>query len=64
MISKTKAEKNEYNPIVAAVNGYCLAGRTEMTPGTDIRIAADHATFAIVEAKGDISNHPFLLTLP
>ncbi len=48
MISKTKAEKNEYEAIVAAVNGYFLAGRTEMIPGTDIRIAADHT---IAEAK-------------
>ncbi|MCK4697262.1 MAG: hypothetical protein KAT53_03030 [Dehalococcoidia bacterium] len=64
MISRIKAGKSEYKPIVAAVNGYCLAGRTEMILGTDIRIAADHATFAIAEAKGDVSNHPFLLTLP
>lgn len=61
MISRIKAEKNEYEAIVAAVNGYCLAGRTEMIPGTDIRIAADHA---IAEAKGDVSNHRFLLALP
>ncbi len=39
MISRIKAEKNEYKPIVAAVNGYFLAGRTEMIPGTD-RIAS------------------------
>jgi len=35
LISRIKAEKNEYGVIVAAINGYCLAGPTEMTPGTD-----------------------------
>lgn len=38
MISRTKAEKSEYEAIVAivaAVNSYFLAGRTEMIPGTD-----------------------------
>ena len=40
-----------FKPIVAAVNGYCLAGGTEMLQGTDIRIAAEHATFGIPEVK-------------
>src|SRR5215472_18421826 len=30
-------------PIVAAVNGYCLAGGCELLGATDIRIASDHA---------------------
>lgn len=40
-----------YKPIVAAVNGFCLAGGTELVLATDIRIAAEHATFALTEAK-------------
>jgi enoyl-CoA hydratase len=40
-----------YKPIVSAVNGFCLAGGTELVLATDIRIAAEHATFALTEAK-------------
>jgi enoyl-CoA hydratase len=40
-----------YKPIVAAINGFCLAGGTELMLATDIRIAAEHATFALTEAK-------------
>ena len=40
-----------YKPVVAAVNGYCLAGGMELLQGTDIRIAAEHASFGLSEAK-------------
>src|SRR5512139_1404213 len=40
-----------YKPIIAAVNGACIAGGMEMLQGTDIRIAAEHATFAIAEPR-------------
>lgn len=40
-----------YKPIIAAINGFCLAGGTEMIQGTDIRIAAEHATFGLAEPK-------------
>ncbi len=38
-----------FKPIIAAVNGYCLAGGMSFLLGTDIRIAAEHATFGIPE---------------
>lgn len=38
-------------PLIAAVNGHCLAGGMETMLATDIRIAADHATFGLPEAK-------------
>ena len=38
-----------WKPIIAAVNGYCLAGGLEMALACDIRIAAEHATFALTE---------------
>jgi enoyl-CoA hydratase/carnithine racemase len=38
-------------PIVAAVNGFCLAGGCELLGATDIRVAAEHAEFSITEAK-------------
>ena len=38
-------------PIIAAVNGHCMAGGMETLLATDIRIAADHATFALPEVR-------------
>lgn len=40
-----------HKPIIAAINGFCLAGGTEMIQGTDIRVAADHATFGLPETS-------------
>jgi enoyl-CoA hydratase/carnithine racemase len=40
-----------YKPIIAAINGFCLAGGAELIQATDIRIAAEHATFALTEVK-------------
>jgi enoyl-CoA hydratase len=40
-----------YKPIIAAINGFCLAGGTELIQATDIRIAAEHATFGLMEVK-------------
>src|SRR5580692_5569000 len=40
-----------YKPIVAAVNGNCVAGGMEMLGGTDIRVAADTAMFGVLEPK-------------
>jgi enoyl-CoA hydratase len=40
-----------YKPIIAAVNGYCVAGGMELMLATDIRVAAEHATFGLMEVK-------------
>jgi enoyl-CoA hydratase len=40
-----------YKPIVAAVNGVCVAGGLEMLSSTDIRIAVPAARFAVMEPK-------------
>jgi len=45
---------NLYKPIISAINGFCLAAGTELIQATDIRIAADHATFALSEVKRGI----------
>ena len=38
-------------PLVLAVEGYALAGGTEILQGTDIRVAAEDAVFGITECK-------------
>jgi len=38
-------------PMIAAVEGYAVAGGTEMLQGTDIRVAGDGAIFGVWEAK-------------
>jgi enoyl-CoA hydratase len=40
-----------WKPVVAAVNGYCIAGGLEMLCGMDIRIASEKAVFALQEVK-------------
>lgn len=38
-------------PIITAVEGFAVAGGTEILQGTDIRIAAEDAVFGVTEAK-------------
>ncbi len=40
-----------YKPIVAAINGTCVAGGFEMLSSTDIRVAVPTARFAVMEPK-------------
>jgi enoyl-CoA hydratase len=40
-----------YKPIIAAVNGVCVAGGMEMLGGCDLRVAVPEATFAVMEPK-------------
>src|SRR5581483_11406495 len=40
-----------YKPIIAAVNGPCVAGGMEMLGGVDIRIATPNARFGVMEPK-------------
>ncbi|MFI6642855.1 crotonase/enoyl-CoA hydratase family protein [Streptomyces sp. NPDC050504] len=38
-------------PVIAAVEGYCVAGGTEILQGTDIRVAGEGATFGLFEVR-------------
>jgi enoyl-CoA hydratase len=40
-----------YKPIIAAVNGTCVAGGMELLGSTDIRVAVPEARFAVMEPK-------------
>jgi enoyl-CoA hydratase len=40
-----------YKPIIAAINGPCVAGGMEMLGGIDIRIATTNARFGVMEPK-------------
>ena len=43
-----------WKPIVAAINGHCLAGGLEIALACDIRIAAENATFGLTEVSWGI----------
>ena len=52
-------------PIVAAVNGPCVAGGMEMLGGIDIRVASEHATFGVLEpARGLFAGGGTTVRLP
>lgn len=40
-----------HKPVIAAINGACLAAGFELMLGTDIRVAAEHATFGLPEVQ-------------
>ena len=40
-----------FKPVIAAINGPCVAGGMEMLGGVDIRIATEHARFGVMEPK-------------
>jgi enoyl-CoA hydratase len=40
-----------YKPIIAAIDGPCVAGGMEMLGGVDIRVATPNATFGVMEPK-------------
>jgi E-phenylitaconyl-CoA hydratase len=43
-----------WKPVIAAVNGHCIAGGMTLMLATDIRVAASHATFGLSEVKRGI----------
>jgi enoyl-CoA hydratase len=52
-------------PVIAAVNGPCVAGGMELLGGVDIRVASEHATFGVLEpARGLFAGGGTTVRLP
>jgi enoyl-CoA hydratase len=51
-------------PVIAAVNGYCLAGGLELALGSDIRIASTNASFGCPEVRWSILHGFGAMRLP
>lgn len=51
-------------PVIAAINGPAVAGGFELALACDIRIAAEHATFGLPEAKRGMGAHFASVVLP
>ena len=43
-----------FKPVIAAVNGHCIAGGLEILQGTDMRVAAEEAMFGVGEVRWGI----------
>ena len=65
MWDSVNANRQITKPIIAAINGYCVAGGLETALGCDIRIAAEHARFGLFEVKRGITPAgPGMVLLP
>src|SRR5215467_2156686 len=42
---------NVDKPIIAAINGFCIAGGMELIQATDLRVASENASFGLQEVK-------------
>jgi len=51
-------------PVIAAINGYCLAGGLELAIGCDIRIASETASFGCPEPRWNLLHGYGALRLP
>jgi len=51
-------------PVIAAINGYCLAGGLELALGSDIRIASTNASFGCPEVRWSILHGFGAMRLP
>ena len=64
-VEETRQLHEVHKPVLAAINGYCIAGGLEFMLGTDIRVAADHAEFGLQEVRwGIVPNAGAHIRLP
>jgi enoyl-CoA hydratase len=42
---------NPEKPLIAAINGFCIAGGLELVQGTDLRVASETSVFALQEVR-------------
>src|SRR5688500_8445896 len=53
-----------WKPVIAAINGYCLAGGLELALGCDLRIASTSASFGCPEVRWSILHGFGAMRLP
>jgi enoyl-CoA hydratase/carnithine racemase len=63
-VSASEALSSCRKPIIAAIDGYCLAGGFELALSCDIRIATTQSTFGLPEVRRSLLPGPGLHQLP
>jgi enoyl-CoA hydratase/carnithine racemase len=63
-VSASEALSSSRKPIIAAIDGYCLAGGFEIALSCDIRIATTQSTFGLPEVRRSLLPGPGLHELP
>ena len=63
-LAKGPRAREVSKPIIAAINGYCLAGGLELALACDIRIASDNASFGCPEPKWSLLHGYGALAMP
>ncbi len=63
-VSASEALSSCRKPIIAAIDGYCLAGGFEIALNCDIRVATQQSTFGLPEVRRSLLPGPGLHELP
>jgi enoyl-CoA hydratase/carnithine racemase len=63
-VSASEALSSSRKPIIAAIDGYCLAGGFEIALSCDIRVATAQSTFGLPEVRRSLLPGPGLHELP
>ena len=63
-LAKGPRAREVSKPLIAAIDGYCLAGGLELALACDIRIASENSTFGAPEPKWSLINGYGALVMP
>ncbi len=63
-LSKGPTAREVSKPLIAAINGYCLAGGLELALACDIRIASENASFGCPEPRWSLLHGYGALVMP